>query len=683
MPRAKVACLLALAVLCLAAATATPVQASGRQPSDARAAGHHSLALTAPPGPSKEVFGFALAQDLGNPATGYQSWNFNLLSTVAFFAIYVNYDGVLVSDANWTVWDSSVLADLVTTAHAHGVKVVLTLVPLYRDTVDFCDMLYNGSTTVLQTVNQVAQKGIDGVNIDYEGQLAQCNPTNTSFTPQSDQDLLTAFAKNMRAGLDAQKPGYYLSIDTYSGSALGNDGFFNISALNQYVNSFFVMTYDMDYANQGTAPLASCSSFCMAPVSPLGTYYWNDSASMSQYSLVVGAGKVILGQPYYGRVACVGAPVAHAVATSNLTAATYLGSTAVASSPDVQPGTFVQHRDINDLAGADRWDTWYDNKYHCWRELYWADTTTLGQRYDYVLQNNLRGVGFWTLDYAGGLPEVWQLLAGKFAISWSSLGGSLTSGPDASGWPGRLDVFARAQDNSLTQSTWNGAAWTGWSSLGGVITQAPAAVSWGANRIDVFAVGQDQALWHRSWNGSGWSAWSRLGGSLTSAPDVASWGSGRLDVFALGQDKGLWHISFNGSVWSGWQPLGGVLTSDPTAVSWGAGRVDVFGRGQDNALWHKWWDGSSWSGWYSLGGSLTSAADASSCATGHLDIFALGAGSSLQQLGWNGTAWTGWTNLGGQWASDPSTVCQAGPMSTQVFVRGTDNAIWHAAIGSS
>ena len=243
----------------------------------------------------------------------------------------MTYNGVLVADSDWTVWDSSTLTGLVSTAHAHGTKVVVSLKTLYGpgDTIDFCDTLYNAQTTVDQIVNQVKLKGIDGVNIDYEGELFNCTNNDPTLNTTS-QVLMTQFAAKMRAGLDNYKKGLYLSIATYSGSALGNDGFFNIANINQYVDSFFVMAYDMDQANQPYAPL-SCSSFCLAPVSPLANYYWNDSSSMTAYSALVGPGKTILGQPYYGRVACVSSPADHATATGPVGAGTYMEAAAVSS----------------------------------------------------------------------------------------------------------------------------------------------------------------------------------------------------------------------------------------------------------------------------------------------------------------------------------------------------------------
>ena len=389
------------------AAAPTPLSGAhaAAQPVQAESAVYNNSGLT------REVFGYAYASSLGDPNLGYPSWNFDLLSTVAFFAIHVNNQGVLVADSNWTVWNSSTLTGLVTTAHAHGVKVVVTI---RGGGAALCGALYGYAATVYQIVAQVQAKGIDGVNIDYEGQLATCPNPNAGGTNYTNQALVTNLAKELRSALDAVKPGYYLSIATYSGSAAGNDGFFNIPDLNQYVDSFFVMAYDMNYSNQRLGPLQNCTPHCLAPESPMANYYWNDTTSMSQYISVVGAAKTILGQPYYGTVACVGSPVAHATATSTVQSATYQDAAAAISSSDVKPGTYAIHRDASDPAGQDRWDTWYDYVYGCWREMYWSDTTTLSVRYDLITQKNLRGVGIWTLSYGGGAAELWRLIQNHF-----------------------------------------------------------------------------------------------------------------------------------------------------------------------------------------------------------------------------------------------------------------------------
>ena len=280
-----------------------------------------------------------------------------------------------------------------------------------------------------------------------------------------------------------------------------------------------------------------------------------------------------------------------------------------------------------------------------------------------------------------------QAAAGSYKASpgggWGSLGGVLTSGPDASSsGAAATDVFVRGTDNGLWHAAWNGTGWGAWQSLGGVITSDPTAVSWGPGRIDVFARGTDNGLWQRTWNGSSWSPWLSLGGVLTSGPDVSSSGVNSLDVFVRGTDNGLWQRTWNGSAWSPWRSLGGVLTADPSAVSWGAGRIDVFVRGTDNGLWQRSWTGSAWSGWQSLGGVLTTGPDASSCASGHLDVYALGTDRGVWHRGWAGN-WSAWQPLGGVWTSSPSAACRPSTTNVDLFERGTDAELWHDTVGGS
>jgi hypothetical protein len=303
------------------------------------------------------------------------------------------------------------------------------------------------------------------------------------------------------------------------------------------------------------------------------------------------------------------------------------------------------------------------------------------------------GVTYVVALAVNGLPYTWSftvssdntIRSGGGVPTWTSLGGSATSGPASSSWgPGRLDIFVRGTDNALWHRVSTGGLWGLWESLGGVLASDPGAVSWGPNRLDVFVRGTDNGLYHRWWDGSRWNGWEGLGGVLTSGPEVASWGASRLDVFVRGTDNALYHRWWDGARWNGWEGLGGALSSDPGTVSWGQNRIDVFVRGTDNGLHHKFWYSSGWSGWESLGGVLASGPEASSCASGHLDVFVTGAGSALYRIGFNGSAWVGWQGMGAQqWTSDPSAVCQSGSSFVDLFERGTDNAVWQITVSAS
>jgi len=620
----------------------------------------------------REIFGFGLASSLSDPTFGYPSWNFSLLTTVAFFGLHVNDDGTLASDSGMTVWNSGAMTGLLDAANRAGTKVVVTIIlqDFGANTPHMCAGLTNQAATISQTVAQVkAKPGVAGVNIDYEGLGGV-----TCANQQTARSMMVGLAQGLRAGLP---PGSYLSVDTYASSAGDPNGFFDVPSLNSSVDSFFVMAYDSEYSNYHYPP-TNCTTFCLGPTAPLNGYHYNDTVDAQQYSTVVAPSKVILGVPYYGRKSCVATATPNQTPTGNVTADGYLDASAESTASTTQ--NFVAHRDANDLAGQERWDTWSNTSVPCTRELYWDDPTSLALKYDLVNADHLRGVGIWNLNFGGGSPELWNLLAAKFANTLL-LGGHLTSGPDAAAMSAtHSDVFVRGTDNGLWHKWWTGSAWSEWEDLGGILTSDPGAVSWGPNRVDVFVRGTDAGLWHKWWDTTGWHGWEPLGGVLTSSPDVASRGNGVLDVVVRGADNGVWHKWWDSTGWHGWETLGGILTSDPSTVSWGSSDMEIFGRGTDNGLWRRSWDGVRWNPWQPLGGVLTTGPDASSCAASKLDVFALGTDNGLWRESWTGSAWTPWQSVGGGWTSDPSAVCVPGTSNIEVFERGADGALWYVGL---
>lgn len=650
-----------------------PLQPRGQvAPLRTRAAA--GAASVANPALKREVLGFARADSLNDPGVGFRTWNFGLLSDVAYFGIHVNPDGTLVNnDSGWQVWQSSVASDLINTAHASGVKVLLTLEFLASDantTLSMCSALDNGQTTIDAAAAQL--KGADGIDLDYEGVEVPC-PDGVAIRTK-----LVQFVQKLRASNLG-----YLVIDTYAGSPEDGGGFFDIPSLAASVDALFVMAYSLESSNNN--PCATC----MMPTSPLAgpTYDWNVTRAANDYA--PWASQVIMGLPYYGVAGCVAGPNPPANApvlprpNTHYAGVPYAVFRTLSSDPVVSQ--YQANRDAQDPLGQEMISTYFDAdpSLNCYREAYWDDQASLTRKYDLVNQRNLRGTGMFTLDFGGGSPELWNALALEFgtAPSFQSLAGGFTSSPTVSSWAAnRLDAFARGQDNAIWHAAWNGASWSGWESLGGGFTSAPAAVSWGPNRIDLFGRGADNALWHDAWTGTAWSGWQPLGGQLTEAPTVSSWGPNRLDVFARGTDNALWHTAWTGSAWSGWQGLGGLLSAAPGAVSWGLGRIDVFVRGTDAALYHRAWDGSTWTAWEALGGGMTASAPApASTAANRLDVFIPGQDGALYHRTWNGSTWSGFAALGPPtlWHLGPAAVSQAGSGRVDVLAVGPDNAIWH------
>jgi spore germination protein YaaH len=668
--------LLVSGALLAAVVPALPVSAAA--PERVASAAARSSTLPANARLRREVFGFVNAANLGNPNVGYPSWDMTLLSTVAFFGLHINSgNGFIVpTDTAWNVFHSTTMSNFVTAAHANGVRVIVSLnlhdFSASPDNQVCVGLLKaNYTNTITETLQQIQGAGIDGVNIDYEGTDTSCT-AGASGDPTTSRDRLTAFTAAFRQAM----PNGYLAIDTYSGSAEDNLEFFNVTGLAPSVDAMFVMAYDMDFANATEQPLL-CSQYCMNPVSPLNTYRFNVTKSMSQYTALVPASKVILGQPYYGRRACVSrSDVALQYPLGAVDTPTYLFASTVASQSGVF--SFASHRDGGD--GVSEWDTWWDTDFNCIREQYFDDVVSLGAKYDVVNADNIAGVGLFTLDYGGGAPELWNLIDNKFATPtpWGSVGGVLTSTAAVTSWgTARTDVFVRGTDNALWHRWFDGTSWKPWESLGGVLTSAPGAVSWGANRLDVFVRGTDNAVWHRSWDGTMWAPWDSVGGIATSAPSATSWTAGRLDMVVAGLGGVLWHRSWTSSGWAAWDRIGGVANSDPSVVGSAVGRLDVFVKGTDNALWHRAGDGAgTWSDWESLGGVVVGSPAAASCGAGHLDVFVQGTDKGLWQKSYTGTPWNVWLSLRGSWTGSPGAVCTPGTMSETLTERGLDGALW-------
>lgn len=343
----------------------------------------------------RAVFGYVNASAVGDPVVGYQSWNWSLLSTVAYFDLTVNNDGTIVqSGAGWNVWHSSVGSSFLNAAHAHGVRVELSIAN-HSTAGDMCQALDSVQTMIAQL--RPVMMGADGVNIDYEG-LGQTCPDGQAIRVHMDN-----FTRSLRAaGLGS------LSVAVYASSPEGSGGFFDIPTLAGLVDQIFVMDYDFYISN------GPCGT-CIGAVGPLGNdaqnaYPWNVERSAADYA--PWASKTILGLPYYGVKTCTAAsPPPNASgqpgtwgADAYTTIVTYPGD------PNIHSWSGV-NRDGLDPDGQEPWASFFSGYANCWREEYWDDAVSLGHKYDYIVQHGFVGAGIFTLDYGGGSPELWSALA--------------------------------------------------------------------------------------------------------------------------------------------------------------------------------------------------------------------------------------------------------------------------------
>lgn len=80
--------------------------------------------------------------------------------------------------------------------------------------------------------------------------------------------------------------------------------------------------------------------------------------------------------------------------------------------------------------------------------------------------------------------------------------------------------------------------------------------------------------------------------------------------------------------------------------------------------------------WTSLGGPIPAGATVASWGPNRLDVFVRGTDQGLWHQSFDGTAWSNWQPLGGVLGSDPVAVSW-GLNRIDIFVRGTDSRPWH------
>ncbi len=361
----------ATATLALAPATAPPTAAPATLTDE-------------PPLASREDFAFApywtLAQSPMFDITG--------LSTLAYFSIDVNGNGTLdESGPGWNGFQSQDLVDLISRAHAAGERVVLTVTDFGQSSLDALTSSSTAPGTLSSTLIPLLEsKSLDGVNFDFEGEGS------------GDQAGLTNLITSVAGSLRAADPHWQITMDTYASSAGDPGGFYDIPALGQVVDAFFVMDYELNLAG---APSAA---------SPLTSSMFSTQTTLAQYDAAVPASKVIIGTPFFG----IDWP------TNNGT----MGAGATGAAADIPDSQAADN-------GTEYWDPVTDTAWTSyqvggqWHESYYEGENGLYDVSQLVTKDGARGVGIWALGMENDGP---QLIA---ALDGISPGGPPGTGPQA------------------------------------------------------------------------------------------------------------------------------------------------------------------------------------------------------------------------------------------------------------
>ena len=358
-------------------------------------------AVVNPNGLRREVFGFLPYWEVSDAST---TFDWSVLSTVAYFSVGANENGNLRKQnqdgsitTGWAGWTSSKMTADITAAHQHGTRVVLTISVFAwtsGQTATQAALLGSPgarSNLAKQAAAAVAERGADGINLDFE-------PIASGYA-----DGFNSLVHAVRSELDAISPGYQLTFDT-----TGYIGNYPIEAATSAggADAIFIMGYD--YRGSSTTHVGS--------ISPLSGPAYDLTDTVAAYSARVSPSKLILGVPYYGRAWSTDSSALHA---TNISGTEYGSS--VTAVYDTAATLAAQYGRLYDSVEQAPW-TEYQRQtctttYGCvtaWRELYYDDAASLMLRYDLVNRSGLRGAGIWALGYDGTRPELYKALADKF-----------------------------------------------------------------------------------------------------------------------------------------------------------------------------------------------------------------------------------------------------------------------------
>ena len=178
--------------------------------------------------PSKEVFGY-------HPywmGTAWTNYNFDLISTLAYFSAEATETGNLENLHGWPV------ASLINEAHSHGVKVVLCAT-LFNSN-DLTTLLGNPSyrqNLINNLLAQVQAGNADGGNIDFE-----------SF-PSSQRENMVTFITDLTNTFHSTIPG---SQVTLAMPAVDWSDAWDYNALASISDGLFIMGYAYHWSGSST-----------------------------------------------------------------------------------------------------------------------------------------------------------------------------------------------------------------------------------------------------------------------------------------------------------------------------------------------------------------------------------------------------------------------------------------------
>ncbi len=329
--------------------------------------------------PKKEVLGFF-------PYWMMENWdkvNFGALTSVALFGLEVNGNGEIVTrsddgkiDPGWDMWQNPNLPSLIRRTRNNNLKVYLTFKSFSNENIEALSNSDDSQQRFVANASYlVSSRNLDGVNIDFEA---------TRGFDQKTRDGFTRLIKNLATELKKQNPNAQVSIDTYLVSGAEQSGLFDLPKLAANTDAFVIMGYDMHTLKGDPGPVAAMGGNA------------NIIGYVQNYLEKIPASKIILAVPYYGY--------------------DWPANKDSAESKAIPYAILAENLKKNSLL----WDENSQTPYYNYsdgevsRIVHFDNVRSLGIKYDYINNKNLKGVGIWALGYDGNNTDLQKLLIDKF-----------------------------------------------------------------------------------------------------------------------------------------------------------------------------------------------------------------------------------------------------------------------------
>lgn len=355
-----------------------------------------------------EVFGFAPHWTLHK----LENVDFDVLTTLAYFDAKLLADGSInKDDDSYRKFHSDEATALFDKAHNSGTRVVLTVTQMNPNDVEsFLNNTEAQDHAVSEIVQEVADRGIDGVNIDIE----YFGGAGADFQPK-----FTGFVRRMTEEMHKKVPGSKVTVSLYA-SAVMSPRIYDVAEIANASDGIFMMAYDFAVTDSDqampTAPLYGAKD---------GEYWYDISTAVDDFLGKMPAEKLILGLPWYGYEYPVYNPGVKAETQKGyyktVSVKTKKGFKKIKryfAAPPSRARTSALTADVSvessgwDEKGQVGWVAYKEG--NSWRMIFQEDAKSLGIKYDFAKEKKLGGIGMWALGFEDDSGSLWRVIEEKF-----------------------------------------------------------------------------------------------------------------------------------------------------------------------------------------------------------------------------------------------------------------------------